>query len=556
MSDLANGTGRFGADDCVIGVDFGTLSARAVVVRVEDGNILGEAVAEYEHGVIRRLPGTDTELPPDWALQDPEDYLAALKCAIGGALRAAGLRREPAPVSDSCGPRIAALGFDFTACTMLPADETLTPLCKKAAFRHEPHAWVKLWKHRSAGAQARELTARAARRTDLWLTRYGGAASAEWYFPKVLETLENAPDVYAGTDRFLEAADWLTSLLTGNEVNAPSFAGFKAGYIEESGYPAEELLAEIDPRMKGFVGNKLRGKVAKPASIVGYLTEKGAELTGLPAGTPLAVPVIDAHASMPALNLTKPGDAMLILGTSGCLIMHSDGAKSVPGTCGYMKDSVIPGLTTYEAGQPAVGDIFDWFVRTSLPAEYQLEAHARGIGRHELLTEKAAKLKPGESGLVALDWLGGNRSVLADASLRGMICGLSLSTKPEEQYRAWLEATAFGFRRILDQYEAYGVNVDNICVSGGIALKNPLLMQIYADISGKKLAVSGAAQSGALGSAIMAAAAAGCYPSVTAAAASMSAPYDRVYTPDPAGSEAYAPLYRKHCRLHDFFKDL
>lgn len=538
---------------CVVGVDFGTLSARAAVVRVVDGNILGEAVAEYEHGVMRKLPGAETELPPDWALQDPYDYLGALKRATGEALRAA-----EANVSSAGGAalKVAALGFDFTACTMLPVDRTLTPLCKKPEFSREPHAWVKLWKHRSAGSQAQTITAMAGRQGEEWLTRYGGTASAEWFFPKVLETLENAPEVYAGADRFLEAADWLTALLTGNEVNGPSFAGFKAGYIAGAGYPSEALLTALDPRLEGFAGAKLRGRVAGPASVAGKLTEKGAELTGLPAGTPLAVPVIDAHASMPALNLTKPGDAMLILGTSGCLIMHSDGAKDVPGTCGYMKDSVIPGLTTYEAGQPAVGDIFDWFVRTSLPADYLLEAHARGIGRHELLTEKAARLKPGQSGLVALDWLGGNRSVLADASLRGMICGLGLNTKPEEQYRAWLEATAFGFRRILDQYEMYGVDVDNICVSGGIALKNPLLMQIYADVTGRRLSVSGAKQSGALGSAIMAAAAAGCYPSVTAAAASMSAPYDRVYTPDPAGSEAYAPLYRKYCRLHDIFKDL
>ena len=529
----------------VVGVDFGTLSARAVVARVEDGNVAGESEAVYEHGVITGALEDGTTLEKDMALQDPEDYLKALRAAVTGALTAAGARGED----------VLAFGFDFTASTVLATDAKAAPLAALPPFRSAPHAMVKLWKSRSATEEAAALTAAASAAGEPWLRQYGGAVSAEWFFPKVAETIKKAPGVYAAAATFMEAADWLTLRLTGNCLRAPSFAGFKAGFTWENGYPSGKVLAAVDPRLGHFADRKMTDEVAPPASVAGSLTVSGAELTGLVPGIPVAIPVIDAHASMPALGLTRPGAAMLILGTSGCFIMHGEGPADVPGTCGFMQDAIIPGLTTFEAGQAAVGDIFDWFVRTQVPEAYYREAGARGVNIHQLLTALASELKPGASGLVGLDWHGGNRSILADSSRRGMITGLSLSTRPEEQYRAWLEAAAFGFRRILEQYEAYGVPVDNICVSGGIALKNPLLVQIYADVTGRVLRVSRSAQSGALGSAVFAAAASGCYRSVHDAAQAMSAPCDVIYSPDPASSAAYGELYKKYCRLHDFFRD-
>ena len=526
----------------VIGIDFGTLSGRIVVIDPADGREVSSVTVEYPHGVMDRSLPSGKALPPEFALQDPEDYLKVLQ-AIPEVLKEAGVSRES----------IAGLGVDFTACTMLPVDEEGRPLCQLAEFKDEPHAYVKLWKHHGAKSEADEINRLAKERNESWLQIYGGAVSPEWMLPKILETLRNVPEVYEKTCRFTEAGDWISRLLTGKETHSAVFAGYKGLWNAETGYPGNEFMKELDVRLDGIVGTKLFPRISGMDEIAGTINEEGSALTGLPAGIKVSLPVIDAHTAMPAVNIVSSGSMALILGTSACHLIHSGQCFPVPGISGYVKDGVVPGLYTYEAGQAASGDIFDWFVHNGIPASYEEEAKARGIGIHKLLREKAMRLSPGESGLIALDWLNGNRSVLSNAKLSGMILGMTLQTKPEEIYRAWIEATAFGTRMILEQFEENGLAVRSITAAGGIAKKDEMLMQIYADVTGKEISVSGAAEATALGSAIYAATAAGIYPSLTDAAAAMSAKIVRTYRPDEANRKIYDRLYGEYRTLHDYF---
>lgn len=526
----------------VIGIDFGTLSGRAVLVDAANGNELAEGTVGYPHGVMDGALPSGRKLPPLFALQHPQDYLDVLG-AVPRVLAEAGVRPE----------EVAGLGIDFTACTMLPVDEAGIPLCFLPEFADEPHAYVKLWKHHAAQPEADDVNALAAERKEEWLSIYGGKVSSEWMLPKILETLRYAPHVYEKTARFTEAADWLSRMLTGRETHSAAFAGYKALWNAETGYPSNDFMAALDPRLCGIVGTKISENVLGVDQIAGALDGQGSRLTGLPIGTPLALPMIDAHAAMPALNITGDGDLMMIVGTSGCHILNSAQRKPVDGISGYVKDGVIPGFYTYEAGQAAVGDIFDWFVKNHVPESYRKEAVERGVGIHQLLREKAEKLRAGESGLLALDWLNGNRSVLVNANLTGMMLGLTLQTKPEEEYRAWIEATAFGTRMILEQYEKNGIEIRSVCAAGGIAKKDGMMMQIYADVTGKEIRIAASSQAGALGSAICAATAAGVYPSMQTAAKAMSGPYIRTYRPIAENQAVYHRLYAEYKTLHDYF---
>ena len=528
----------------VIGMDFGTLSARALAVRLSDGEELGDAVFSYPHGVMEDSLPSGKRLPALYALQHPEDYLDALRTAIPELLAKTGILPQ----------EVAALGIDFTACSFFPVDETFTPLCRKPAFADEPHAYCKIWKHHGDQAQAERMTALAKEMGENWLDLYGGKVSPEWLFPKLLETAEEAPAVFSAAYRFVEAADWLSYRLTGRETHSAPFAGYKAFWNAERGYlPSEKYLSALSPLFQNLCGTKLSAEIAPLDERAGILNDEGAALTGLLPGTVLALPMIDGHAAMPALGLSGDGDMMIILGTSACHILNSAEEKAVPGICGYVRDGVIPGCVTYEAGQSANGDCVDWFVRENLPEQYTAEARERGISVHKLLREKAERMKPGESGLLALDWLGGNRSILADASLSGLMLGMTLATKPEEQYRAWIEATAFGTKRILDNFEEHGIPVRTVTAAGGIAAKDPMMMQIYADVTGREIAVAGTAQAAARGSAVYAAAACGAYPSVKAAAKALAVPPRAVYRPIPEHEAVYGELYEMYCTLHDLF---
>ena len=531
---------------CTLGLDFGTLSVRALIVDTQNGNPVAEATAPYAHGVMDTTLPDGTPLPPRFALQHPGDYLDSMAAAIREALEKAQATQGVTP------DHIAALGMDFTACTMLPVDETGTPLCFDPAFGSEPHAYVKLWKHHGATEEADELTALAAERGEPWLAAYGGTISCEWMIPKVLETLRQAPGVFEATHRFTEAADWLSCLLTGRETHATSFAGYK-GLWQDGHYPSDEFFTALDASLHGLVGGKISPLVNPVGETAGRLSPHGAYLTGLPEGIPVALPIIDAHATLPAVGMTRAGDLTLILGTSTCHILNADSRREIIGVCGYVKDGVIPSLYTYEAGQAAVGDCFDWFIKNCVPADYTQAAAEREMSIHTYLCELAGRKAPGESGVMALDWWNGNRSILMDQTLTGTLVGLTLATRPEDIYRALIEATAFGTRIIVEQYERGGLPIRRIMAAGGIARKNSMMMQIYADVLNRPIEVSVATQSGALGSAIYAAVAGGVYPSVTQAAERMAAKMERVYTPDHKAVEAYNRMFARYKELHDFF---
>ncbi len=531
----------------VIGLDFGTLSGRCILLDARDGRECAEAVLPYAHGVMDTCLPSGRALPPHYALQHPGDYIEVLRTTIPAVLQKAGVRPDD----------VGGIGLDFTACTTLPLDAAGHPLCLDPAFADEPLAYVLLWKHHAAQMQADRINRLAAERGEPWLSRYGGKISSEWMWPKLLSLAEEAPAVFAATARYTEAADWLSRLLTGTESHSAAFAGYKALWSEDDGYPSEDFLTALHPALSGLAGGRIsplvRGLTHPETPCAGTLNAAGAALTGLPVCTPVALPMIDAHAALPALGITSPGEMVMILGTSACHIIHAETAAQVPGICGYVRDGVVPGLYTYEAGQPCVGDGLDWFVRTGVPAAYTDEAKARGMSIHSLLSEKAARRKPGESGLIALDWLNGNRSTLNDATRSGLLLGLTLHSKPEDIYRAWIEACAFGTRRIVEQYMAAGVPVRRLTVTGGIAHKNPFMMQIYADVLGCDLEVAASTQAAARGSALYAAAAAGLYPSVKEAAGRLSSPVHHIHHPSPANRAIYDRLYTEYSTLYNAF---
>lgn len=513
-----------------VGVDFGTLSGRAVVVRVRDGAELGSAVFEYPHGVLdETLPATGRALPPDWALQVPADYVGVLRNAVPAALRDAGVDAGD----------VIGVATDFTACTMVPTTADGTPLCELPGFEGNPHAYVKLWKHHSAQPQADRINELARQRGEKWLPRYGGLISSEWEFAKALQVLEEAPDVYAAMRHWVEAADWIVWQLTGTYVRNACTAGYK-GILQDGQYPSQDFLRELAPGFESFVADKLEHPLGELGSRAGSLTAEAAAWTGLPEGIAVAVGNVDAHVTAPAANAVEPGQMVAIMGTSTCHVMNGAELREVPGMCGVVDGGIVPGLWGYEAGQSGVGDIFGWFT-----------GHFAHDG-HEQLTRLAAQQEIGEHGLVALDWHSGNRSVLVDHELSGVIVGQTLATRPEDVYRALLEATAFGTRKIIETFNDAGVPVTELIIAGGL-MKNALLMQIYADVTNLPLSVIGSAQGPALGSAIHAAVAAGAYPDIRAAAAAMGSVERAVYRPVPAHVHAYDELYAEYTTLHDYF---
>jgi L-ribulokinase len=527
------------ANGCVIGVDYGTLSARAVVVRAHDGAELGSAVHEYAHGVMDSvLPATGAELPPDWALQHPEDYLDALREAVPAALRAAGV-----PPSDVIG-----IATDFTASTPLPTLRDGTPLCSLLPDR--PHAYPKLWKHHAAQRQADRVNEVAAARGEPWLARYGGRISSEWEFAKALQVLDEDPEIYDRAERWIEAADWIVWKLCGREVRNVCSTGYKA--IHQDGrFPSEDYLRALDERFAGFV-SKLDGPLGELGARAGSLTAEAAGWTGLPEGIAVAVGNVDAHVTAPAARAIDPGQLLMVMGTSTCHIMNGDQLAEVPGMCGVVRGGVVPGLWGYEAGQSGVGDIFAWFVEQAVPPAYHEEARRRGVGLHTHLSELAGALRVGEHGLVVLDWHNGNRSILVDHELSGLVVGLTLATRPEHVYRALLEATAFGTRKIIEAFEGAGLPVRELIAAGGL-IKNPVVMQIYADVTRRPIHLIESEQGPALGSAMHAAVAAGAHADIRAAAEAMASIRRDAFVPDPDRAAAYDDLYAHYSTLHDQF---
>jgi L-ribulokinase len=531
-----------------IGVDFGTESGRAVLVDVADGSEVATYVHPYANGVIdEKLPGSGVRLEPDWALQDPNDYLEVLKQAIPAVLQESGVDPE----------EVIGLGLDFTACTILPTKADGTPLRFLPEWRDNPHAWVKLWKHHAAQPEANKLNEIAAELGYDFLDRYGGKISSEWFFPKAWQILDEAPEVYEAADRLIEGADWVIWQLTGQEKRNACTAGYKAIWSKREGYPPNEFFKALDPRMENIVDEKMSRDIYALGDKAGGLTAEAAGWTGLKPGTAVAIANVDAHVSVPAATVTEPGRMVIIMGTSNCHMVLGEAEHIVPGICGYVDEGIVPGLLGYEAGQSCVGDHFAWFTENCVPAAYEREAEQRGVSIHELLEEKAASLKPGESGLVALDWWNGNRSVLVDVDLTGLLLGATLATKPEEIYRALIEATAYGTRIIIQTFEENGVPVNEIVATGGLPDRNKLLMQIYADVTGRPIKIAATGQGGALGSAmhgaVAAGKAAGGYDTIAEAAQAMARLREESYEPTPENKTVYDKLFAEYVTLYDYF---
>jgi len=525
-----------------VGIDFGTLSCRAAVVDLETGEEKSEAEYVYPHGVMSEKLYNGVLLERDSAFQHPMDYIEGLSC-INEAVMKAGIDKED----------IVGLGVDFTSCTVLALDKEGMPLCFKEELSRDPHAYAKLWKHHGAKEETELITEIAIKRKERFLDICGGAVSSEWMIPKIFETFNKSRRVYDMTDRFCEGGDFITRLITGRDTVCISGAGFKTFWNEEDGYPSEDYFRELNNELGETILNKLCHSFTKPCDNVGGISALGSKLTGLPEGLPVASFVLDAHAGLPACGMTSPNELLMIMGTSTVLVTSFENMRTIPGICGMVSDGIIPGLCSLEAGQSATGDIYDWAVKNCIPESYTVEAREKGISIHRLLAQKCELKTPGETGLIALDWFNGNRSILQRADVSGLILGMTLDTKPEDIYRALLEATAFGSRIVFDNLLSHGIRADRVVASGGIPLKNPLLMQIYADVFNRPIEVSSVKQPGAYGSALYGAVAGGYFSSISESSSIGGSRILKTYYPIEENAAVYNDLFREYVTLHDHF---
>ncbi len=535
-------------DKFALGIDYGTESGRAVVVRVRDGKLLSASVVPYPDGVIdERLPG-GPKLEPDWALQNPLDYLYVLERAVPKALKDAKVKAED----------IIGIGTDFTASSPMPAMMNGTALSALPNFRKVPHAYVKLWKHHAAQPHANRINEIGRERNEEFIRNYGGKYSSEWFFSKLLQVADEAPDVYDAMDRFIEAGDWLVWQLTGQEKRNTCTAGYKGMWVKGRGFPSSDFFRELHPRMENVIVDKVGENYFPLGAKAGGLTAHWAKKMGLKEGTPVATGNVDAHVAVPACTVTEPGALVMIMGTSICHMLLGNERQIVEGMCGVVEDGIVPGLWGYEAGQSAVGDIFAWFFEHGVPDYIHQEARKKKVPFEQVLENRASALKTGEAGLLALDWWNGNRSVLVDVDLTGMMLGMTLATRAEEIYRALIEATAFGTRTIIEAFASKGITVNKLVACGGLPEKNHLLMQIYADVTGCEINLADPLQTcSALGAAmhgaVAAGKAAGGYDSITDAARQMARVQKLTFKPHGHCHEIYNRLYADYSTLHDYF---
>lgn len=532
------------ASTYAIGLDYGTNSVRALVVNTQTGEELGTGVFEYPSGQAGILLDP---ADPNLARQNPQDYLDGLEASVRAALA------EAASTPGFDAGRVVGIGVDTTGSTPIPVDAEGWPLALDAQFADEMAARVWLWKDHTSHAEAAEITAAAREMRPEYLAKCGGVYSSEWFWSKILHCARVAPEVFAAAHTWVEHADWMPAVLTGTEHpdrirRGICAAGHKAMYHEDwGGYPDEAFLASLDEGLVR-VRQTLPDETHNVSEAAGTLTPEWAERLGVPAGIPVAVGAFDVHLGAIGSGI-RPGTLVKIIGTSTCDLMVAsmdDDLADIPGLCGIVPESVLPDQYGLEAGQSAVGDIFNWFVNVVQPG---------GKG-HEELTAEAARLRPAESGLLALDWHNGNRTVLVDQRLTGLVLGLTLHSTPAEIYRALVEATAFGARVIMERYET-AVPVERIVNGGGIAAKNPLVMQIYADVMGRPIELAESTQVCARGAAIsatvVAGADAGGYESFARAMDVMTGVQDTVFRPDPERQRVYDRLFALYRRLHDAF---
>ena len=515
-----------------LGVDFGTESGRALLLDLRTGQEAAVSEVAYAHGVIdRELPSTGEQLPPDWALQHSDDWIAVLDTAIPAVLEQVPQAREA----------VVGLGVDFTSCTVLPVSADGVALFTQERWRSRRHAWPKLWKHHAAQPIADRLNEVAAARGEAFLERYGGRISSEWYFPKLIELWLEDREIYDECHAFIEATDWIVWHLTGLERRQSCTAGYKAMWSAEEGLPSVEYFEAAYP---GFdtPAEKLGRSFEPLGTLAGALRPEVAQELGLPETVSVAVGNVDSFVSMPGCGVERPGTYVTVVGTSICnMVVHPDEIR-LPGITGVVRDGILPGLYGYEAGQVAVGDMLAWFVETL----------ATEAGFAEL-EEAAAGIGPGETGLLALDWWNGNRSILADAGLSGVIMGLTLQTDRDQLYRALLEAIALGNRRIVDNFVEHGLAIDEIVACGGIAERSPLLMQLFADTTGLFVHVPASSEIPARGAALFGAVAAGAFADIGAAVAATRPAVARSYQPDPSAQRIYDEVYEIYRSAYDLF---
>lgn len=531
------------SENYTIGIDYGSLSARAVLMRVSDGTAAASCVYEYPHAVLSDALPSGKALPPDWALQVPADYREALAVLIPQIIKTSGISPE----------QVIGLGLDVTSTTMLPTTDSGVPLCELPQYADEPHAYIKMWKHHAAAAQAERIQSLAKSENASWLSQFGGYISAEHYLPKAAQMADEAPELFEDCGRLIEVGDWLVWQLTGQEGRGYCSAAFKTYYSLEKGDVAPEFLEKVSPLLKKL-HEKLPDRVIMVGDAAGGLSREGAKLTGLLEGTPVSAAAVDAHVTAIGSKTTKAGDVLLIVGTSTCIIMQGREYCEVEGLNGVVPDGITSGMNAYEGGQAAVGDLFAWFCKNMVPQHYFDQATERGMDIQQYLTQKAAEKRPGESGLVALDWVNGVRSVLMDFELSSLICGMTLETKAEDIYRALIEATAFGAWKIVKSIIDAGVRVDKIYASGGIPLKNKLLMQIYADVFGMDIHVIDEPYSASLGSAILGLAASekgGGFENLEALTAKYRREPKLIYRPNEGNVRIYRKLFEIYNELYE-----
>ncbi len=532
-----------------IGLDFGTNSVRCVAVNTKNGDEIGTFVYPYpsgKEGII--LDHSDANL----ARQNPADYLKGIEQSVKGALKDA--KKNDRKFSPE---KIIGIGVDTTGSTPIPVDRNGTPLSMLDKFKNNPSAMAWLWKDHTGHAEAAEITALAAKNKPEYLAKCGGTYSSEWFFSKILHCLRVDKKAFDASYSWVECADYIPAVLVGdtkpeNIKRSRCAAGHKAMFNEDwGGLPAKSFLNKLNPKL-GALRDRLYKKTYTVDAAAGGLCSQWAKKLGLAENIPVAVGAFDAHLGAVGSGI-KQGTPVKIIGTSTCDIIVSPKKgkiPDIPGVCGIVDGSVLPDHWGLEAGQSAVGDIFNWFVNYIQPG-------GKITGSHEELSKKAAKLKPAQSGLLALDWNNGNRTILVDQRLTGLLLGQTLHTKPEEIYRALIEATAFGALTIINRFEEYGIKIKEIINCGGIAEKNPLLMQIYADVTGREMKVSRSAQSCALGSAIAAAVVAGKkaggYDNFARAQAAMCGVKKKTYKPNAKNRKVYAELYKPYKKLHDAF---
>jgi L-ribulokinase len=533
-----------------LGIDFGTESVRAILVDLS-GVERASTALPYPHGqIIKQLP-TDpgTPLPPGYALQHPQDWL---DCAVQAVHRT---RIEAAAEPED----VIGIGVDFTSCTMLPTRADGTPLCLLSRFAQRPLAWPKLWKHHGAQQQTERLNAVAVSRREPFLQRYGGAIGLEWFFPKVLETIEQDPEVANAAEVWLEAGDWFVWRLVGgpaeNMPRSTCQAGYKALWSAEEGFPDHEFLSAVSPELAQVAAQKMPGRLVAPGNKAGELSPEMARLFGLRAGTPVSAAVIDAHAGVPGAGAAEPGVLVMVMGTSSCHMLNAVQNRAVLGVAGIVKDGILPGFYGYETGQAAVGDSFDW-LRGVL-----------GQDSHENLTDDAAKIPPGADGVRALDWMNGCRTPLMDARLQGAFVGLTLRHTGAHLYRALLEGSAFGLRWIVDTMRDAGLPVNQFVATGGLPHHNRLIVPICADILGEPVIVHPCQNAPALGAAILGALASGSagggFDDVSAAIRAMAGPKSngvvrpmQTVTPNQSTSRQYQSAYRDYRDLATYVQQM